>query len=387
MNNDKPNPHPHDVFKQLEEIRAELRKRFIHVEDYNDLPPGYGGSMLEKIYADPTEVFYFLEFLFDKEYVDLLEQGEIHPIDDKTTWNFFLMSENGFLSIYDWKGYSVSVGFIGKDNLSSVSDELKEDAKYITNLIKEKTKHFWDFKKTQSKTRLEQDPLNNFIAAFMSLCYLFNLSVAKNKSDDYGYIESLILLVSLVDTELRYAILLTRINNRKSEWIDEDLRELFRQQDDRNYISERAIFRMAKQELVFRSYDKELFFERANKLYDKRNRAVHRYAITSFQYQESKEAVEEYKDLPKIAGDVIEVLEQEQAKLGVGFINAESLRPKTDKEMKKAMHTILENKVDPSAIYHEKPYKEAMFSDKYPNGINPKYKDIVKEILRNSSQH
>lgn len=80
---------------------------------------------------------------------------------------------------------------------------------------------------------------------------------------------------------------------------------------------------LAKSEVSFTATDKTKLFKRIGKLYDFRNRAVHGFAITSFQYSDLKPVVEEYRDIPHILGDLIEKLEQEQANLGVGFIDKE----------------------------------------------------------------
>ncbi|HYH16078.1 MAG TPA: hypothetical protein VD794_12690, partial [Flavisolibacter sp.] len=364
----------------LASIRSDLQAKFAYVESRADLPLLSGGSMLEKVFIDPHGVFYFLEFLLDIKYIDVIAESGMRFLDDKTTWEFFLMSENGFLRIYDWKGYSVSVGFVGSGSLADVSEPLRKDAKHLAKLIEQYSNRFAGFRKAASRAELESDPFGNFIIAFTSLRYLFNLSLLENKSNS-GHLESLILLVSLIDTELRYIILLTRINQRKTKGIDEDLQELYQQTGNQKFITERGIFKIAEQEVDFSIHDKASFFERVNTLYDERNRAVHRYAITSYQYNQSKEAVMKYKNLIDILDEIVEKLEKRQVELKVGFLNPNSFM-KSESEMEAIMHKILETKVDPTALYHSAPTRVAIFSDEYTDGIHPAYKKFADEAKR-----
>ncbi len=124
--------------------------------------------------------------------------------------------------------------------------------------------------------------------------------------------------------------------------------------------------------------------KRIEKLYDFRNRAVHRFAITSFQYSDLKPVVQEYEDMPHILGDLIEKLEQEQADLGVGFIDKEHIAPLSDKELENMVASLTKRKIDPT--YSEIPSRTAMFSDKYEDGINPILRHILDEEFNKKSK-
>jgi hypothetical protein len=182
----------------------------------------------------------------------------------------------------------------------------------------------------------------------------------KNNENNSSLIESLIIFVSLIDTLLRYGILLTRINERKSTKVEKDLLILFYQKGD-EYLSERAIFKAAKEEINFGRYSKHKFFKEVNLLYDERNKAVHRYAITNFQYIEIKIILEKYKHLKNILYKIVKQLEKEQANLGVGFIQKDDLRKFSEEEHKKMIEGVLERKINPSIIIKKQPKRKAMF--------------------------
>jgi hypothetical protein len=364
------------TLQQLETMRKQLQDRFAFVESNDDLPKQLGGSMILHVNAPPELTFHFLEFIFEVAYVDIMLEAGFKFLDDKTTWEYFVKSKNGILRIYDWKGYTVSVGSFGS-LASAVDDKLKADAEYLKQLIEENIEKFDEYRQVFYKDHTEQYPFDNFMDAFASLTMLFGEAVEQmNKSRNY--LETLILLVALLDTQLRYTVLLTRINKRKSKTIDPDFWELF-QQPNNKYISERDIYKLAEQEVDFTNYDEALFFKRINELYDIRNRAVHRFAITNFQYRQSRIAVENYRDLVDILFSIIGELEQEQVRLGVGFIKAEDL-DLSDREMRKEISRAVGSKIDPTILLPRAQEREPMFSDVYPEGYHPSLKEFMEQM-------
>jgi len=366
-------------FVELEAIRKKLQKRFAFVKTFDDLPKSLGGSALLHIEVSPKIAFHFLEFIFEVDYVDIMQEAGFRFLDDKTTWEYFLMSENGFLRIYDWKDYTVSVGSFGLSDKGTAKG-LEKDAEYLKHLVEGNIEKFDDYRQAHYKKYLDQYPFDNFMNAFVSLGILLNESLEEFEVNR-GYLEALMLLVAMIDTELRYAILLTRINVRKTKKVDPDFRELF-QQVDNSYITERGIFKLANREIEFPNYDKENFFKRANELYDIRNRAVHRYAITNFQYSESRDAVKKYLDLKDILYEIIVALEKEQVRLGVGFIKENELGWSSKIEKRQELGRVIASKIDSTMVLPRTSEREPMFSDKYPEGFHPSLKETMKEIKK-----
>ena len=287
-----------DILKRIKNAQQIIRKNFVYIDNPNDSPGRKGGSLIVKINKNPNLVFHFLEFLFDKQYVNLDEKMGYVFVDDKSRWDFLLKSKYGFIRIYDWKGYSVSIGSVGFDP-TKIDKNLNKKVTLIKDVIEENVDSFLEFRKIEAKRELEERPLDNFMAAFASLSLLFGYSINKERKENFGQLESLILLVSLVDTMLRYSILLTRINKTKSTRVDPEMIKLFHQEGEK-YIKERDIFKIAEKEVDFAGIDKKELFSRLNELYDWRNRAVHRYAITNFQYIEAENIVNKYKDLTPV---------------------------------------------------------------------------------------
>lgn len=372
---DKLNKNSNVVLKQIQKVKKLIQKNFVYVNNIEDAPDKLGGSAIDKIDKDPRLVFHFLEFLFDKEYIDLYKQRGIIFVDDKVTWEFLLKTDCGFIRIYDWKGYSVSIGSVSLD----VSDEVKKKVLLIKKLIEENVDQFLEFRKIYSKSILDKQPLDNFMNAWISMEMLLQVSLERGKKENSGLLECLILLVSLIDTMLRYSILLTRINERKTKKVDPDFLELFFQKDDK-YLSERKIFNLAEEEVDFGEHNKVEFFKKVNELYDWRNRAVHRYAITNFQYIEIKDIIYEYRNLKEILAEIIIKLERQQVDLGVGFLREDELLPLSKEAMEKMVNRVFEIKIDPTKILKKNPERDVMFSDKYKGGVNPKIKKIVKQF-------
>lgn len=364
------------ILVELTRLRKAIKENFQLVRDFNELPEKFSGSLLKKTAFDPELTFHFLEFIFEEEYVDIMKTRGFTFIDDKTQWEYFLKSPNGHLRIYDWKGYSVSIGSVlGK---GADAKTLEQDANVLNEQIKQGIADFMSFRKVQFKAALDSHPFDNFMNAMLALAVLLKQSRAINKIGN-GYLESIILLVSLIDTQLRYLILLTRINKRKTKKIDPDFPILFMQTGD-EYITERDVFALAEQEVEFTEYDKKTFFKRAHKLYDYRNRAVHRYAISNFQYSESIDIVEESEDLPDILLKMNIALEHEQVRLGVGFLKEDELKQGSEEEVSKELKKIMEVKVDPSVILRDFPDRESMFSDRFEGGINPAFKKFIDNL-------
>lgn len=372
-----------NIFSQIEKIRKEIKDNFVYIDNLEDCPKRSGGSMVEKLNLNPGMVFHFLEFIFECEHVDLDALRGTLFVDDKVTWEFLLKTEFGYIRIYDWKGYSVSIGSV--DGLgNSINENLSKKITLLKKIIEENIDKFIDFRKNEAKRDLEERPLDNFMHAFVSLNFLLEISLEANKKGRTGFIESLILYVSLIDTMLRYCILLTRINQRKSKKVDPDLPELFHQ-DGKKFLSERAIFDLAQKEVDFLKHNKSLFFETVNSLYDERNKAVHRYAITNFQYSEIKDILQKNLGLKDILFELVVSLEKEQSELGVGFITKSDLAL-SDEDSIEEMKKIIETKIDPAIFTKKTPVRESMFSGKYKGGINPKVKKVMKKIQNEANE-
>lgn len=142
------------LLTELESLRRQIRQRFAFVESADDLPKPWGGSGILHIDVNPKLAFHFLEFIFELSYVDILQEAGFSFVDDKTSWEYFLMSENGFLRIYDWKNYTVSVGSFGVSN-EGTKEGLEEDAQLLKELLEKNIDKFNEYKKAEYSKHLE----------------------------------------------------------------------------------------------------------------------------------------------------------------------------------------------------------------------------------------
>ncbi len=209
----------------MSNLKTSFVKNFSFITDIKQLPKQKGAQMnftLIELNVNPDRVFRLLELLIDQPYVDIHKKNGTLFVDDKINWDFYFRSDKGFIDIHDWKGYSVRITSVdGRD--------IREDAEVLKSIVEEGIKVYSDYVKTLSKESLESAPLDNFIYAMGSLFLLYNHSKELNKDGVSSFLESLMLLVSIIDTQLRYLVLLTRINDRKTKKVDPDFQQLFQQ--------------------------------------------------------------------------------------------------------------------------------------------------------------
>ncbi|HVX01187.1 MAG TPA: hypothetical protein VHA52_12255, partial [Candidatus Babeliaceae bacterium] len=163
------------LLEELEELRSEFSEYFQVVDSVARLPKSIGGSMLIKTKFHPELTFHFLEFMFNEKYIDIFKEAGYTFIDDKTRWDYYLKSPNGYIHIYDWKGYSVSIGSVSAE-LGTEDPRAVEDANLLNDLIERSIGKFFEFRKANSKQYLNEYTFDNFMDAFVTLHLLFRRS-------------------------------------------------------------------------------------------------------------------------------------------------------------------------------------------------------------------
>lgn len=146
-----------------------------------------------------------------------------------------------------------------------------------------------------------------FLDGFAAACQLR----ARAGSDGFA-IEVLCLGFSIIDGLLRVALILQhQIDTKSSEFIE----ELLYQGDNDKIIYERAIFK--------RALDKEIIdddiFKKLSKLYDDRNKVVHRYIISDITTNQVVDIAIEVEDIISVIKHRVREIEDTQIKLGVGI--------------------------------------------------------------------
>ena len=304
-----------------------------------EIPDERGGSVITKPTLPSEFVFELLEIIYG-EYRDL-NQGFLF-VDDKSTWERYFRTPNGILTVYDYRG-GCSIGHSGQLN-----EKLKSDAKMLREAIEKNWKTYLSVKPKILKERILEDPLGNFMRTFFAVSVL--LKKAKHAGSD---IETLVLSASHVDAMLRLGIILKTQLDQSVGGYDPTL--VF--QYGKIFKTERTIFQDA---LSIKIIGKAEFSE-LSKLYDFRNRAVHRYFISDFEYSELKSYLARYDSLIGRLGKKLEKLEQEQVKKGVGMTTAENigLDEKTVRSILRDRHL----KIDSSKYVNVIPKRNVLFPE------------------------
>lgn len=125
-------------------------------------------------------------------------------------------------------------------------------------------------------------------------------------------IEYICLAASVIDGALRIGLILQhQLRNSSTEVLEEFL---FQSAEDRS-ISEREIYRRARQESVI----DESLFQKLEGLYAKRNRVVHRYVISELTTLQVFEIASEFEQTLPLVNAAVGILEAQQVERGVGI--------------------------------------------------------------------
>lgn len=154
---------------------------------------------------------------------------------------------------------------------------------------------------------------------------LFMVSIAatidlRNRALKNGaFIELVVLTANRIDGLLRLAIILTDQLEQKNEEIDTSI--LFQGESD-NIIMERKIYQAALSKGII----SQQIFDELERLYQERNKVVHRYIITDIRTENVLMIAKAYSEIENKVDEIINKLEQEQYELKIG-INATDTPP------------------------------------------------------------
>ncbi len=148
--------------------------------------------------------------------------------------------------------------------------------------------------------------LENFISAFAATRLLLNKAY-----DNGSLIEGLVLYSSLVEAQCRICLVLEQQLEEKTNRITE--KYIFQEGND--YLSERIIYQLAyEKKIITRSIYDEL-----NKLYDVRNKAIHRFFTSEIEYSHLGLACSRYEKIFQELNKINKSLEDKQVATGYGM--------------------------------------------------------------------
>jgi hypothetical protein len=148
--------------------------------------------------------------------------------------------------------------------------------------------------------------------------YAAALQLARRAAENGFLIEFIILAAAAIDGALRTGLVLQHQLDTKSSEIPA---ELYLQRDEDKAISERQIYHRALDKKII---SKKLF-EDLQDLYTSRNRVVHRYIISDITTEKVFQIGRRLEDVLRKIYDAIWVLEDKQARLGIGM--AQKVKP------------------------------------------------------------
>jgi len=240
-----------------------------------------------------------LEFLFGT-YQDLFK--DFVWIDNKSAWIRYFKTKNGIIEVHDIRG-TCSIGYV-----DTLTDDLKSDIELFSKSIKQTIPIYRKLKREALNISIKRRPVENFIKTFAAV-----VALLKQANNTNSLFEGLVLYAALTDALLRHGVLLQRQLLDRSESYDPNL---IYQKSPKKFISERQVINLAsKEKLISKTLESEL-----SRLYNLRNRAIHRYFISNFEYAELPSILSRYGKAYSVLSNKIAKLEAEQVKTGVGMI-------------------------------------------------------------------
>ena len=161
-----------------------------------------------------------------------------------------------------------------------------------------------------------------YMASIATIIELKNNAIKKD-----SYIEYVVFSANHIDALLRLSIILINQITNKNE--DIDLRLLFQSETDKK-IMERTIYKKCLDNKII-NHD---LFNELERLYEERNKVIHRFIITDIRTEDIYKLAFEYQNLFDKIDSLISSLEEVQIKLKIGVWGKQSQTGMTDDEMK-----------------------------------------------------
>lgn len=171
------------------------------------------------------------------------------------------------------------------------------------------------------------DKFENFLNAFGAARLLL-----QKAHENGSLLEGLVLYASLVDGFCRSALILKEQLETKSSAINESY---IYQSSDKEFISERKVFNLAHSKGIL---DDELHKE-IGRLYDVRNKAVHRFFTSEFEYTHLEYVLGRYEIAYQKLYKIVHELEAEQIRQKVGMTRAAQMSDADKERARRDMYT------------------------------------------------
>lgn len=230
----------------------------------------------------------------------------IHNSSESTLHFKEIFAKNKGLNIHTW--------------MSAVDDHFflatyiygKKKSKKELNSVKKTLKTIKFIKPQYRNQVIALDRFDHFMASMAATIDLRNRAL-----ESRSFIEYVVLSANNIDALLRLSIILTNQLEQKNKNIDTSY--LFQGKEDKP-IWEKEIYKKALSKKIISN---ELF-DKLYKLYEERNKVVHRYIITDIRTKDLRNIALKYSEIEDTVSTIVGELEQKQFKEKVGIYGTES---------------------------------------------------------------
>lgn len=205
--------------------------------------------------------------------------------------------------------------------------ESKKNEKVLEELNKarQSLKTFFMIEEKDKNQVLASERFNKFMTSLAASIDLKNRAYANSSS-----IELVILLANQIDALLRLALILDKQLKNKTDEID--IAMIFQNENDKP-IMEKKVYDIAVSEnIITEDFSKELY-----RLYDIRNKVVHRYIISDLLTRDVMKLVIDYGIAEEELGNIVKKYEQLQFKSNIGIYGTSNPPDEPLDELKKAI--------------------------------------------------
>jgi hypothetical protein len=149
--------------------------------------------------------------------------------------------------------------------------------------------------------------IDKFLQGMAAAVHLLNRAIERQSA-----LECIVLQANLIDGCLRMALILKSQLDSRSSTVDASL---LRQKDSDTKVPERAIYiRCLRTDVIDQS-----LFDALSAAYQKRNKCIHRYLLSDIDYDYATNLVFELDSIRNRVDAIVDRLERQQIKLGVGM--------------------------------------------------------------------
>jgi len=183
----------------------------------------------------------------------------------------------------------------------------KSKTKQYLKVVKQTLQSVRVIPKDDRERAIGLDKFDNFLGSLVT-----SFDITNKALENYSYIELVAITSNQIDAYLRISIVLMKQLNNNTN--DIEVKYLFQGNEDKG-IMERKIY---KEALTLNIITNEIF-EELNKLYDKRNRVIHRYIISYLKTVEITKLAVDYLDVAEKIRLILKKIEDDQMDRKIGI--------------------------------------------------------------------